>query len=88
MSAVDHNTRNVINGIICFLTQRAIVFVKKFIDKLIDLFAIEVRRVFSLLEKEGRWVLQFFHLIQKYIFISITNTLHTSMNLHFYLVIS
>jgi hypothetical protein len=65
--AVDHNARNVINGIVTLLTQGTIVFVQKLVDELVDLFAIEVRRVLSLLKKERRWVLQFFHLIQKYI---------------------
>lgn len=64
---MDHNPRNVISGVITFLTEGTTVFVQQLVDEFVDLFAIKVGRVLRLLEEEGRWVLQFFHLNQKYI---------------------
>jgi len=42
------------------------ILVDQFADELVDFFAIEVRRIFCLLEKESGRILKFFHINLKY----------------------
>lgn len=72
MPAVNHYPRNLMFCIVIFLTKSALLLVEQLAHELVDLFAIEIRRILGLLEKECCRVLQLFHLIQKII----TTTIH------------
>jgi len=61
MSTVNHDARDPITGVILFFAERAIVFVKKFVDEFIDFFAIEIRRILGLLEEKCGRVLKLLH---------------------------
>jgi len=58
---VNHDARDPITGVILFFAERAIVFVKKFVDEFIDFFAIEIRRILGLLEEKCGRVLKLLH---------------------------
>ena len=60
MSAVDHDARNTINGVIVIFAEGTVVLVEEFVDELVDFLAIEVWGVFCLLEEEGGGILKFF----------------------------
>lgn len=66
MSAVDHDAGNIEVSIVVQLAQLALVLVQQLTHEVIDLVAIQIRRVLRLLEEESCWVLELFHLIQKY----------------------
>lgn len=57
MAAVDHDSWNSLNWIVVFFAKWAFIFVQKFVDELIDFFAEEVGRIFSLFEEKSGWVL-------------------------------
>ena len=61
MSAVNHDARYAVTGIIIFFAKGAVVLIEELINEFIDLFAIEVRRVLGLLEEEGCRILKLFH---------------------------
>ncbi len=67
MSTVNHDPWNQSGSVVLFFTKRTIIFIQQLVDELLDLFSIEVRWVLSLPEEVGCWVLELFHLIQKYI---------------------
>ena len=62
VAAVDHNSGNAIGCVVLFFAEGTTVLVEQFVDKFVDLFPVEVGRVFGLLEEEGGGVLQLFHI--------------------------
>ena len=65
VAAVDHDARNTVGCVITFFAERTVVLVEELVDELVDFLAIEIWRVFGLLEKEGSWIFQLFgHQIQ------------------------
>ena len=61
MSAVNHDARDAIIGVILFFAERTVILIEELISEFVDFFAIEVRRVFGLFEEEGGGVLKLFH---------------------------
>lgn len=63
---MDHDAGDVQVSIVVLLAELTFVLVQQLSHEVVDLVAIEIRRVLCLLEEEGCWVLELFHLIQKY----------------------
>lgn len=63
---MDHDAGDIQISIVVLLAQLALVLVQQLTHEVVDLVAIQIRRVLRLLEEESCWVLELFHLIQKY----------------------
>lgn len=61
VSAMDHDSRDSIKGIITLFAELTLIFVDKVFNKFVDILSIRIFDVLRLLEKVGCWVLQFFH---------------------------
>lgn len=62
---MNHDAGNIEISIEVLLAQLALVLVQQLTHKIVDLVAIQIRRVLRLLEEESCRVLELFHLIQK-----------------------
>lgn len=63
VSAVHEGPGHAISGVVLVAAERTAVHVDKLAYELVDLFAVQVGRVFGLFEEVGGGVLQLFHII-------------------------
>ena len=61
VTAVNHDARNAVGGVVPLLAQRTAVLVQQLAHELVDLLPVQIRWVLRLLEEERGRVLQFFH---------------------------
>ena len=62
--AVDHDAGDALLGVVLLLAEGTRVLVDELADELVDLLAVEIRRVVRMLEEEVDRVLQLLHIIQ------------------------
>jgi uncharacterized membrane protein len=62
MPTVNHNPGQSDQNVIVLKAQLALIFINELVHKVVDLFCVIIRDVFSLMEKERGRIFEFFHL--------------------------